>query len=69
MHIPDDLAGQELRFTLGKLSDVPAGRSPFAPSQAVADDAPAIDRLAACLGRRVAPHGTGPSIDQSGSSR
>ena len=51
---PDDLAEQALAFTRGKLPDVPADRSPFAPPQPVADDAPAIDRLAACLGRSVA---------------
>lgn len=56
--LPDDLAEQELQFTRGKLGDVPAGRSPFAPPQPVADDAPAIDRLAACLGRGVAADGT-----------
>lgn len=51
---PEDLVEQELDFTRGKLADVPSNRSPFAPSQAVADDAPALDRLAACLGRSVA---------------
>ncbi|HKB30166.1 MAG TPA: TIGR03086 family metal-binding protein [Streptosporangiaceae bacterium] len=56
--LPDDLAEQELRFTRAKLGDIPAGRSPFAPPQPVSGDAPAIDRLAACLGRRVTPGGT-----------
>ena len=51
---PDHLAEQELAFSRAKLSDIPAGRTPFAPPQPVAHDAPAIDRLAACLGRRVA---------------
>ena len=51
---PDDLAEEELAFSRAKLGDVPPGRSPFAPPQPVADDAPAIDRLAACLGRSVA---------------
>jgi uncharacterized protein (TIGR03086 family) len=51
---PDDLVEQELDFTRGKLADVPSNRSPFAPPQEVADDAPALDRLAACLGRSVA---------------
>jgi hypothetical protein len=32
---------------------LPPDRSPFAAPQAVADDAPAIDRLAALLGRVV----------------
>lgn len=50
---PDDLAEQELTFSRGKLAEIPSDRSPFAPPQPVADDAPAIDRLAACLGRNV----------------
>lgn len=50
---PEDLAEQALTFSQAMLSKVPAGRQPFAPPQPVADDAPAIDRLAACLGRRV----------------
>ncbi len=49
----EDVAEQELAFSQAKLSDIPPGRSPFAPPQPVADDAPAIDRLAACLGRDV----------------
>lgn len=51
---PDDLAEQELTFGRGKLADVPSDRSPFAPPQPLAEDAPAIDRLAALLGRSVA---------------
>jgi uncharacterized protein (TIGR03086 family) len=51
--LPTDLAELELRFTQAKLSDVPAGRTPFGPPQPVADDAPAIDRLVALLGREV----------------
>jgi uncharacterized protein (TIGR03086 family) len=49
----EDVAAQELAFSQAKLSDIPPGRRPFAPPQPVADDAPAIDRLAACLGRDV----------------
>jgi uncharacterized protein (TIGR03086 family) len=49
----EDVAEQELAFSRGKLSEIPPGRSPFAPPQPVPDDAPAIDRLAACLGRTV----------------
>jgi uncharacterized protein (TIGR03083 family) len=41
-------------------ADIPAGHRPFEPPQPVADDAPAIDRLAACLGRQVPPHSSGP---------
>jgi uncharacterized protein (TIGR03086 family) len=52
---PADLAEQELAFSIEKLSDIPPGRRPFAPRQPVAADAPAIDRLAACLGRVLRP--------------
>jgi uncharacterized protein (TIGR03086 family) len=50
---PEDLAEQELAFSRRKLGDIPAGRTPFAPPQPVPDDAPAIDRLVALLGRNV----------------
>ena len=50
---PDDVAEAELTFSRGKLGDIPPGRTPFAPQQLVADDAPPIERLAACLGRDV----------------
>ena len=50
---PDDLAEQALRFTRSKLADIPRRHRPFAPAQPVAEDAPAIDRLAALLGRPV----------------
>lgn len=46
------LAEQELAFTREALRMVPPDRTPFAPAQPVPDSAPAIDRLAACLGRR-----------------
>lgn len=48
---PDELAEAELGFSRDLLGRIPEGRRPFAPSQPVADDAPAIDRLAALLGR------------------
>lgn len=50
---PDELAEQELAFTRPALAQIPPERSPFAPPEPVADDAPAIDRLVACLGRKV----------------
>ncbi|MEV4639778.1 TIGR03086 family metal-binding protein [Actinoplanes sp. NPDC049548] len=50
---PDDLAAQELAFTVQALSSVPPERSPFAPPQPIPDTAPALDRLAAMLGRSV----------------
>ena len=50
---PEDLAEQALAFTRPQLEALPPGRSPFSPPQPVADDAPAILRLVACLGRSV----------------
>ena len=49
----DALAEQELAFTQRRLADVLPGRTPFAPPRPVADDAPALDRLAALLGREL----------------
>ena len=48
---PEDLAEGELAFSGDLLGRIPEGRHPFGPSQPVDDDAPAIDRLAALLGR------------------
>ena len=50
---PEDLAEQELAFTRDALGALPPGRSPFAPPTPAPDTAPALDRLAACLGRRL----------------
>ena len=50
---PEDLAEAELTLGCAKLADIPPDRRPFAPPQPVVDGAPAIDRLAACLGRSV----------------
>jgi len=50
--LPEDLAEHALVFSRIQMSSVPrTGR--FGPAQPVADDAPAIDRLAAFLGRPV----------------
>ena len=48
---PAAVIEQELSFTVGALADIPPDRTPFAPPQPVADDAPPLDRLAARLGR------------------
>jgi uncharacterized protein (TIGR03086 family) len=48
---PDDLCEQALRFGRDLLGRIPEERLPFAPSRPAAGDAPAIDRLAALLGR------------------
>lgn len=50
---PEHLAEAALAFTRASLGAIPPGRSPFAPPQPVAAGAPAIVRLAACLGRPV----------------
>ncbi len=57
--LPAELAEQELEFSRSTLDQIPAGQHPFAPPQPVPDDAPAIDRLAALLGRSV----TSPSAE------
>ncbi len=51
---PEDVAGSALEFTRATLPAVPAGRSPFGSPQPAPDDAPAIDRLSALLGRLLA---------------
>jgi uncharacterized protein (TIGR03086 family) len=56
LDFPDRLVEQELAFTrstLPRLPPRPAGQGPFAPAEPVPDDAPALDRLAALLGRCV----------------
>jgi uncharacterized protein (TIGR03086 family) len=63
-HLPDDLAEEELAFARSPLApDVPRTGQPFGPVQSVADDAPAIDRLAAYLGRPVTPELPGANRD------
>ena len=52
VELPEDAAEQAMAFVRTQLTDAArAGR--FDPAQAIADDAPAIDRLAAFLGRPV----------------
>lgn len=48
-----DVAEQELEFSRAAIAGLPADQRAFAPPQPVSDDAPAIDRLAALLGRPV----------------
>ena len=59
----EDLAEQELAFTRRALGALPPGRSPFAPPTPAPDTAPALDRLAACLGRRLPAPAEGPMRD------
>jgi uncharacterized protein (TIGR03086 family) len=47
----DALAEGVLDFSRALLARLPEGRHPFAPPRPVADDAPALDRLVALLGR------------------
>ena len=56
---PDALAEGELAFSRDLLGRLPAGRAPFAASRPAADDAPAIDRLVAMLGRTPSAAQTG----------
>jgi uncharacterized protein (TIGR03086 family) len=48
----DELAEPEMPFSRDLLARLPEGRQPFAPPGPAPEDAPAIDRLAALLGRR-----------------
>ena len=50
---PDDIIEQELVFTEGALAAIPPSRTPFATPQPAAENAPALDRLAALLGRSL----------------
>jgi uncharacterized protein (TIGR03086 family) len=47
----EGLAEQEIGFTRSFLTRIPPGRTPFAASVQAGDAAPALDRLAALLGR------------------
>jgi uncharacterized protein (TIGR03086 family) len=47
------VAGRAIAHSLALMERLPPDRTPFGPPQPVADDAPAIDRLAALLGRTV----------------
>jgi uncharacterized protein (TIGR03086 family) len=49
----EQVAAQAYAFTEAKLADVPSQSTAFAARKAVSDDAPALDRLAALLGREV----------------
>ena len=53
----DALVEQEFQFGSQALTQLPPGRTPFAASHDVPADAPALDRLAALLGRDVAAWG------------
>jgi uncharacterized protein (TIGR03086 family) len=55
LEFPADLVGESIAFSRVQVGRVPADRTPFGPSQPVADDAPPLDRLAALLGRSVSP--------------
>jgi uncharacterized protein (TIGR03086 family) len=50
---PEDAAEHALAFTAPMLERIPPERQPFGPPQPVDPGAPAIDRLASCLGRTV----------------
>jgi uncharacterized protein (TIGR03086 family) len=59
---PADVAEKALAFSAPALARIPPDRTPFGPPQPVDPDATALDRLAACLGRRV----TDAASDASG---
>jgi uncharacterized protein (TIGR03086 family) len=53
--VPDDLAAAEIAFSGPMLQRIPPDRRRFAPSQQVDENAPALDRLVALLGRTPTP--------------
>jgi uncharacterized protein (TIGR03086 family) len=55
LEFPAGMVEESIAFSRIQLGRLPADRTPFGPSQHVADDAPALDRLAALLGRPVSP--------------
>jgi uncharacterized protein (TIGR03086 family) len=50
---PERAVQRALVFSREFVHRIPPGRQPFAPSQDVPEDAPALDRLVALLGRDV----------------
>lgn len=52
-HFDGLVAEQELEFSRKAVGAIPPNRRPFGPAQPVPADAPAIDRLAALLGRQA----------------
>ncbi|MCK1798396.1 TIGR03086 family metal-binding protein [Streptomyces sp. XM4193] len=57
LEVPEQLAEAELLFSSEAMAGAARESMPFASPEPVADDAPALDRLAAFLGRPVAPEG------------
>ena len=53
LEVADEVAERAIAHSLALMERLPADRTPFGPARPVADDAPAIDRLAALLGRSV----------------
>lgn len=51
--LPQDLAETELAFSRAQLTELPPGRTPFAPPRPAPPDASAVEQLAAFLGRDV----------------
>jgi uncharacterized protein (TIGR03086 family) len=53
LEVDEGVAERAIAHSLALMERLPPDRTPFGPRQPVADDAPAIDRLAALLGRSV----------------
>ncbi len=53
LEVDEAVAERAIAHSLALMERLPPDRTPFGPPQPVAEDAPAIDRLAALLGRRV----------------
>jgi uncharacterized protein (TIGR03086 family) len=59
LEFPADMVERSIAFSRMQLGRLPADRTPFGPSQPVGDEAPALDRLAALLGRSIDRSGRG----------
>ncbi len=55
LDVDDAVAERAIAHSLALMERLPPDRTPFGPPQPVADDAPAIDRLVALLGRAARP--------------
>lgn len=52
LEVDEALAERTIGYAHGLIERLPADRTPFGPPQVVADDAPALDRFVALLGRQ-----------------
>ncbi len=63
LDVDDAVAERALAHSLALMDRIPPDRTPFAPPQPVPDQAPALDRLAALLGRSPGPSSVASSVE------